>query len=192
MTTAGNAGIAIGGFYRIRMTAGITEVLSGGATNPVLTAQGAASQSANLFELRNSAGSAVSFFTSAGRLVVGTDTSAMINATANAAGTIGVVIRGAASQTANLVEWQNSAGTVLASVLAAGNVRGVTVGTNNDVANLRESNSGGALRLTRSTTNGTPGANQVQLQILAGTVNGSRLVAIGPFGTPYTILDNIQ
>ena len=34
---------------------------------------------------------------------------------------IGLVVRGAASQTANLQEWQNSAGTVLASVSAAGN-----------------------------------------------------------------------
>jgi hypothetical protein len=34
--------------------------------------------------------------------------------------TIGAVIRGAASQTANLQEWQNSAGTVLASVGSAG------------------------------------------------------------------------
>ena len=37
-----------------------------------------------------------------------------------AATTVGAVIRGAASQTANLQEWQDSAGTVLASVTAAG------------------------------------------------------------------------
>ena len=70
MTTAGNAGIAIGGFYRIRMNAGITEVLSGGATNPVMTVQGAASQTARLQEWRNSAGATLAGINSAGVLQV--------------------------------------------------------------------------------------------------------------------------
>lgn len=39
-----------------------------------------------------------------------------------AASNIGMVIRGAASQTGNLTEWQNSAGTVLAKIDASGNV----------------------------------------------------------------------
>lgn len=43
-----------------------------------------------------------------------------ITVTSQAAGTIGAVIKGAASQTANLIEWQNSSGTVLASISAAG------------------------------------------------------------------------
>lgn len=41
---------------------------------------------------------------------------------AGAATTVGAVIRGAASQTANLQEWQNSAGTVLAKVDSTGNI----------------------------------------------------------------------
>jgi len=51
---------------------------------------------------------------------------AMLQINAGAAGTIGQIIRGAASQTANLQDWQNSAGTVLAKVDSAG---GVTIGS---------------------------------------------------------------
>lgn len=40
----------------------------------------------------------------------------------------GLVIRGLASQTGNLQEWQNSAGTVLASVNSAGYVQGIDTG----------------------------------------------------------------
>jgi hypothetical protein len=43
-----------------------------------------------------------------------------LNVTARAASEIGTVVRGAASQTANLQEWQNSTGTVLAKLTAAG------------------------------------------------------------------------
>jgi hypothetical protein len=42
--------------------------------------------------------------------------------TSRSAGTIGAVIRGASSQTANLQEWQNSAGTVLARITSNGQI----------------------------------------------------------------------
>ena len=49
--------------------------------------------------------------------------------------TLSIIVRGAASQTANLQEWQNSAGTVLASINASGNAtfNTLTVNTNNTV-----------------------------------------------------------
>jgi hypothetical protein len=43
--------------------------------------------------------------------------------TISTATTKGVIVKGAASQTANLQEWQNSSGTVLADVDAAGNLQ---------------------------------------------------------------------
>ena len=46
----------------------------------------------------------------------------MLHIVPNAAATKGIFIKGAASQTANLTEWQDSSGTVLAKVDSAGNL----------------------------------------------------------------------
>jgi hypothetical protein len=53
---------------------------------------------------------------------------AVIGATATNATTVPVIVRGAASQTANLQEWRNSAGVVLADVDNVGNIQAVKVG----------------------------------------------------------------
>jgi hypothetical protein len=50
----------------------------------------------------------------------GTISGTMLSIVANASTSIGTIIRGAASQTANLTEWQNSSGTILARVNSAG------------------------------------------------------------------------
>lgn len=52
---------------------------------------------------------------------------AQLQVTVGAAETIGQIIKAAASQTANLTEWQNSSGTVLANVSAAGVVKATEV-----------------------------------------------------------------
>jgi hypothetical protein len=48
--------------------------------------------------------------------------SAVFQVTSNAAGNIATIVRGAASQTANLQEWQNSAGTALSWIDSAGSI----------------------------------------------------------------------
>jgi hypothetical protein len=59
--------------------------------------------------------------TGSGTLSVGTQSSlGQLGVVSAGAGTIGAVVRGAASQTANLQEWQNSAGTVQALVSPTG------------------------------------------------------------------------
>ena len=81
-----------------------------------------------------------------------------------AAATKGLIVQGAASQTANLQEWQNSAGTVLASVSAAGNfsVGTITSGTWNGT--------------TIAVANGGTGATTAQAAIntLAGAVTSAQ------------------
>lgn len=58
-----------------------------------------------------------------GNVGIGTTSpGAKLQVDTGAAATIGQIIKGAASQTANLQEWQNSSGTALAVVTAAGNV----------------------------------------------------------------------
>lgn len=59
---------------------------------------------------------------SAERLVLGGSTGGT-DIVSGAAAQVGLIIKGAASQSANLTEWQNSAGTVLAYVNAAGNAQ---------------------------------------------------------------------
>lgn len=61
----------------------------------------------------------------------GTSNLGQLTVVSASSSTIGVVVKAAASQSANLTEWQNSSGTVLASVSAAGNASlvGITAST---------------------------------------------------------------
>ena len=124
---------------RIRSGAGSNyganlEVTATSATTIGAVIRGAASQSADLQQWQNSAGSLVATMSPAGHfatygnaivsgdLRVGTATyfSGTLNVAARISTEIGAVIRGAASQSANLQEWQNSAGTVLSRVASDG------------------------------------------------------------------------
>jgi len=98
------------------------------ATVP-LTVQGATSQTGNLQEWKDVAGSVLAGFTPAGNLNVtqqvrvgGSSSLGQLSVTSLSAGNIGAVIRGAASQSANLQEWQNSGGTVLSRVSSSGQI----------------------------------------------------------------------
>jgi hypothetical protein len=110
-----------------------------GSSNRPVTIKGAASQTGNLTEWHNNNGDVLSKITSDGSLQVGSGAWTAINSlygqvgvrtdgallgslsvgTGNA-GVIGLVVKGAASQSANLQEWQNSAGTVLSKVDSTG------------------------------------------------------------------------
>jgi hypothetical protein len=89
---------------------------------PLVIRQFSGTHSANLTEWQNSAGSgAFTWINNSGYLRIGGDAGGKLAVVATAASERGIVIRGAASQTANLQEWQNSAGTVVARVEPAGN-----------------------------------------------------------------------
>ena len=99
-----------------------------------LVLKGAASQTANLQEWQTSGGTAQSKIDQYGQIVssvssylstlyVGGGISGSIgqaNVNPFSASTIGLVVRGAASQAANLQEWQNSTGTLLSKVDSSG------------------------------------------------------------------------
>ena len=90
--------------------------------------RGAASQTGNLQEWQNSAGTVLVSIDSAGSAYIGgslrvstTSTySARLAVNTAAAGNKGLVIQGVASQSGNLQEWQDSAGSVLANISSAG------------------------------------------------------------------------
>lgn len=177
---------------------GVQTVQTSAATSKGLIVKGTASQSVNLMEFQDSTGGIATVFNAVGqmaafRITAGSNT---VNATyrmyavANSATDVVSVVRGAASQSVNLQEWQNSAGSILANVGSLGGIVATSYSTTNGWVSLTQANSGGALRLTRATATSTPAASTVSLQVIAGTT-GSKLVAVGPAGTAYTILDNI-
>jgi hypothetical protein len=93
--------------------------------------KGQASQTANLQEWQNSAGTVLTSISALGALTVNSNATSYFGTgpsifgttlavSTRSSGTIGQIIKGVTSQTANLQEWQNSAGTVLAKVDASG------------------------------------------------------------------------
>jgi hypothetical protein len=178
-----------------------------GATNASLTSiptaasvsgiivRAAASQTANLQEWQDSTGTRLSSFDSSGYLRVRNaptgDFAASIGATYS--GNIPLVLRGASGQTADLQQWQNSAGTVLSRIDSAGVYTG-TVLTANGYIRLSEQNSGGRLRIVKATAAVTnPGTDRAEIYFRDGTNAGTLklVVRAGTAGAETTILDNI-
>ena len=177
------------------------------ATGIPVVARGAASQTANLQEWQTSAGTVVANVSSTGIIQSNTVTDltnsgTYLNLTSSIArfdgriaGTTTFAIRGAASQTANLQEWQNSAGTVLARVGASGNLFGARLRTVNALFDAYEEQSGGGAILTKFTAAATnPGSGKAALYFRDGTTAGTLklVVTAGAGGGETTIIDNIS
>jgi hypothetical protein len=158
-----------------------------------------AGQTADYLQLQNSAGTTRAYVDAnanvravgaiaLGNLSLGVG---LISGQTTAATQIGAVIRGAASQSANLQEWQNSAGSVLARIGSDGTLTTPLFVTPNANVRIEEGNSGGLIRLVRLTAApSVPGANIGRLYFKAGTT-GLALFAMGPTGTEVRIADNI-
>lgn len=98
-----------------------------------MTVQGALGQSVNLQEWRESDAVARSYVDANGRFVIrsaATPAASLTVATFGSPSAIGVVVRGAVSQTGDLQQWQNSAGTVLARVASDGKISNTASGAN--------------------------------------------------------------
>ena len=172
------------------------------ATVPLLV-KGAASQSGNLQEWQNSGGTLLTRISPTGQIASGTNaaigqtsinTATMLQVTSTAAATVGAVIRGAASQSANLQEWQNSGSTVIARIASSGSLLANSLQTLNGYAVTSEESSGASIRMLKLTAAGVnPGANQGKLYFRDGTNAGTLklVVRAGTTGAETTILDNI-
>jgi hypothetical protein len=184
---------------------GTQTIESSSSSLRALIVKGAASQTGTIQEWQTNASSAVASMDiggllrangllsiqgfTFGRLLMGTTGPIMDVSTP----TIPVLrVRGAASQSANLQEWQSSAGTVNAKLDSNFQFWASSLYTNNFWARIGENNSGGQITLIRSTAAGTGTANGLRFQVLSGTnPNTYKFVAIGPSNTVTTILDNI-
>ena len=100
---------------------------TGGASKNGIVVRGSSLQTANLQEWQNSSGTVLAAIEPNGSFygssitaygILTNNSSFRVNNAS--AGTVATIIKGAASQTANLQEWQNSAGTVLASIGSGG------------------------------------------------------------------------
>lgn len=103
-------------------TLGPNTFQTGAAGNIGLIVKAAASQTANLIQGQDSTGVswfAVSTFGNT-RIGSSSDLGGRLSVSSGNSSTVAAVIRGVASQTANLTEWQNSSGTILANISSAG------------------------------------------------------------------------
>jgi hypothetical protein len=162
-----------------------------------LQIKGASGQSTQLFELLRNDNALLFRVRQGGQFGTGsmlTGTNLWVNNDVNGASIIGAVIRGAASQSANLQEWQNSGGTARARVDASGNIFAPVIAGINQLVFLREENSGGLFesqKLTAAAAN--PGASKGKIYFRDGTNAGTLklVVRAGAAGAETTILDNI-
>lgn len=105
------------------------------ASMTALTVRGAASQTGHLQQWMNSAGTVLTAINAYGQVYAPSvfagnqNFGANLSVLAGAASSVGAVIRGVASQTADLTQWQNSGGTVLTRVLPDGSVEAANLRT---------------------------------------------------------------
>lgn len=118
-------------------TGGVQQITTASAATKGLIVKATASQSANLLEFQNSGGTAITYVTASGHITatsgsistlysggqLSSGTMGYFNATTFAPSVIPIVVRGTTSQTADLQQWQNSAGTLMATVKADGSFR---------------------------------------------------------------------
>jgi hypothetical protein len=142
--TIANTGVlsvngSTGALTNVVLTDAANTITAASASTKPLILKGAASQSANYLEVQNSSGTAVAYINSNGSFIT-TDSitasgsivttnglyantgyiGAEISAKPFLSTIVGIIVRGATSQSANLQEWQNSSASVLAQVDAYG------------------------------------------------------------------------
>ena len=108
-------------------TGGVQQITTSNASTVGLILKGTVSQTANLQEWQDSNSAVKATIGSGGNGVFNGlrsgsgSTTGAINAYATSA-QIGILVQGAASQTANLQQWRNSAATVLTSITSSGTI----------------------------------------------------------------------
>lgn len=173
--SAGGFGNPSAGNPYILPASGSLTALSQNAAHIPWTVKGATSQSANLTQWQNSSGTALAYVSALGGSVfattaIGTTNQygavSSINTVAN--GNLGLVIRAAGpSQSANMLEAQNSSASVLASISAAGLGTFTGVASTDNISASRAQN-GNTQILAQNTTAGTASQASVQVTSDAG------------------------
>lgn len=190
--SAGNINFSGSGSFAQAST-GIALFVTNSASTTPLTIKAAASQTADLQQWQSSTGAVLSDINSAGelqvpRIGVGSvmPTTTQLQVTAAAASNIGVVTRGATSQTANLQEWQNSSGTAKSWIDSSGRFFAVDTGSAATVA-LSNETGGVSIRSTSTTAASmsfhVPGVSAINMG-----VNPSGQFSVGGWSFPVDSL----
>jgi hypothetical protein len=168
---------------------GVGQIAARNATNIPLTLKGSASQTANLQEWQDSAGAVVAGINNVGgyfntnRLAIGFS-SVQLGAKAiigvSSSTDIGLIVRGTASQTEDLQEWQNSSGSALAGVNASGQLYTGSAGPVTNLAGTTQSQ----LSAVSSASNIIP---LIVRRPATGTANTFEIQQSA--GTPYVWVD---
>lgn len=118
-TTTGSQ-IVTGTVYALAQTS----VTSRSAATPGLIVKAASSQTADLQQWQNSNGTVLSTITSVGNVVVrGSTALGALTVYSPSTASNGIIVRGIASQTGDLQQWQDNSGTVLQAVASDGTFR---------------------------------------------------------------------
>jgi len=195
-------------------TGGVQQITTASAATKGLIVKATASQSANLLEFQNSSGTALTYFNSSGGLTategvvstlysggkMTTGTLGYFNATTFSAAVIPIVARGAASQTADLQQWQNSSGIVLARVDCFGELQtniilansgagaSISMGSNGDTGAVTLATAGAAYKGLVIKGAASQTANLQEWQNSAGvvlaTVSNGGTIKSGAFASP--------
>lgn len=185
---------ASGGFLSgfISGISGVTSSFFATAANNIpIAVRGAASQTADLMQWQNSAGTVLASVSSGGALAVNVGGNVIAN---NASGTVPLIIRGASGQSVALLSFQDSSFTTVMRITQTGNVQAANLQSLNGLVTIGEASGGGRMILQRCTSALTnPGANLAGLYFRDGTNAGTLklVVRAGTAGAETTVLDNI-
>jgi hypothetical protein len=160
-----------------------------GQSNPTAEFRAAASQTGNLLEFYNSGGSRVAYFDAAGNFTsVGAVSYASTLVTQSSPSAVGFQVKGAASATADLQQWENSTGAVLMGITAAGSLYGASGLSVSGNITATGSLSGASAAITGGITAASESisaaANQNAFTITDSGTTGANLKLIGTNGSP--------
>lgn len=163
------------------------------ASNLGLVVKGSASQTGNLVEFRDSANALKGYITPTATFAGdrgsfgGAAFTGIFNVSAAGAGNIASIISGAASQTANLTEWRNSGGSVLAFINPSGhiNTTGNVYLSGTVFVGPSADNAGGSVAVAMKNATTVPTTNPVSGGVLY--VEAGALKYRGSSGTVTTI-----
>jgi hypothetical protein len=133
-STSANIGIDTANFPLLNtantFTGGVQQITTASAATKGLIVKASASQTANVTEWQDSAGNPGTYITSLNRIFTNqrfamndTNFTGFFTVFGASAGTVQAIVRGAASQTADLQQWQDSGGTVLGRINSGGALR---------------------------------------------------------------------
>jgi hypothetical protein len=177
------------------------DVYSGAAARIGMIVRGAASQSVDLQQWQASDGSTKSYIDSTGRVMSqtagnfgGLSAGQAFLGVQTQAGVVGLLVKGAASQSADLLQIQNSGGTVQVKVDSGGYLSSIGYVLTLSQGSFERAFGGAMIGMAKTTSTVTnPGASMARLYFVDGTTTGTLklVVKAGAAGAQTTILDNI-